>query len=407
MFCKYCGKEVLEDASFCKYCGGDLSVDEKDIKTNKNGIISLILGVIGLVAWIVPIIGFLIQVPGLFFGVKGLLDSRKKKISSVMGIIFCIIGLMLNIINVSIEDEEISIQKNNNEQEEAAEESEVENNQGYNYEDHSLLTELETGIQPVGIFLEPSLFYKEEVDFWEWISYIEYNQDIFKDSHEDYLQVRSAVVKIVCEDEKNYYYGSGTNFNKEGYVITNLHVIEGRDDLSCLVGFPDPESGLVREAYWAVPIMSKEAEPEHDLVVLSLENPVFDEEYNIYGFYERFIDGSFPYYKESDECLEKYPQLGERIIVLGYPLLSGGALTITDGVISSLYSFDNYIVTSAKIGGGNSGGLAINENNCFVGIPVAVYLEENNERYGEIIDAPYVYDFYSSMKDTIIEYYSE
>lgn len=39
MFCKFCGKEIRDDAKFCSFCGGNI-VGEKDVETDiKNEII--------------------------------------------------------------------------------------------------------------------------------------------------------------------------------------------------------------------------------------------------------------------------------------------------------------------------------------------------------------------------------
>ena len=94
-------------------------------------------------------------------------------------------------------------------------------------------------------------------------------------------------------------------------------------------------------------------------------------------------------------------------MVLGYPPLSGGALTVTDGLISSLYSQRGYLVTSAKIMSGNSGGLAIDENGCYVGVPTAVYLDEetDGEALGEIIDREFTIEFDNAIEDDLEKYY--
>lgn len=285
---------------------------------------------------------------------------------------------------------------------------------GYDVEEYvggNMLYELKPTIQPVGSFTKPSLFESEAITDSDWLSHIEYTEPTYltptKISNArfpDQYNTYSSIVKIVCEDDDYYYYGSGTNVDSAGYVVTNLHVIEGNQNLECVVGFPDPETGLIREAYWATPIVDKENGTGHDLAMLSIEQPVFDDEYNIYGFYEKFTNGTFPYYEETDACLNTASQLGDQVFVLGYPTLSGGALTITDGLVSSLYSADGYLITSAKIGSGNSGGLAVDSNNCFVGVPTAVYYNDQNENYGEIIDAYFVYEFFNSVSNDIEEY---
>jgi len=358
MFCKQCGKPIKDNSRFCVYCGKSL-VSETSIKQRKN-YRSYIWKILFVLLIIIPVLGVCVFI---------YLDDHAFKKEKIDDLIIL--------------------------------------------DDLGILYELQPFIEPVGYFSKPSFFDSESIDFEEWLSYVEYTEFLFNIPKSvnprlpNQLQIHSAIVKIICESDDYYHYGSGTNIDSAGYIITNLHILEGVTDLKCLVGFPDPESGLIREAYWATPIIDKENETGHDLAVLSIEDPVFDDEYNIYGFYERIIDGKFPYYEETDECFNSQSRLGDQIFVLGYPVLSGGALTITDGLISSLYSVDGYIITSAKIGPGNSGGLAIDSNGCFVGVPTAVYLEEQGESYGEIIDAYFVYEFYEAVFDYILEYVGE
>lgn len=285
----------------------------------------------------------------------------------------------------------------------------------------SLLDELNPNIEPVGYFSDPKNydFIQGKTDREEWLSKIVYTTEYSTTSaieansrsHFPYQkEIFSTIVKVVCTDSNDEYSysGSGTNFIDSGYILTNLHVVKDGDEvLSCMVGFPDPETGLIREAYWATPIIDDDNESNLDLALLSIDDPVFDEELNVYGYYDHILDESFPVHEESEECLNSTPVLGEQIYILGYPYLTGGALTITDGLVSSLYSQDGYIITSAKISSGNSGGIAVDTNGCYVGVPTATYAEESEEQYGEIIDAQFVEEFSEYVSDEIDTYLSE
>lgn len=70
-----------------------------------------------------------------------------------------------------------------------------------------------------------------------------------------------------------------------------------------------------------------------------------------------------------DNDCKSTAELGEKILVLGYPGIGDkNDITVTDGIISGYDG--NYYITSAKIEHGNSGGVAISmKNNCFLGIP--------------------------------------
>lgn len=277
-----------------------------------------------------------------------------------------------------------------------------------------MLQQIEPYISPVGRFTRPDVFADESMSNEEWYSYISYSEPAFLNVPEPasarfpkQTQAYSAVVKVVCEAQDYWFFGSGTSFSELGYALTNRHVVEdeyGETFTDCMVGFADPETGLVREVYWATPIVDEASTTGHDLAVLSIEAPVIDNSYNVYGFAEKPLRGTFQHYSGDDFCTETTPKLGEQVFVLGYPPLTGGALTITDGLISSLYSTSGYLITSAKISSGNSGGFAVDTNGCFVGVPTAVYLEEDDEHYGEIIDSAYVDEFFEAIADDLDRY---
>lgn len=121
------------------------------------------------------------------------------------------------------------------------------------------------------------------------IKYLDVEQTPVTDENRTY----ASVVKIVCEDDDYIYYGSGTNLDSAGYVLTNYHVVEGLPEDACMVGFPDPKSGLIREAYWTTIITDKADETGHDLAYLAIERPIFDEEGNLYGYYDKVANGTF------------------------------------------------------------------------------------------------------------------
>lgn len=280
---------------------------------------------------------------------------------------------------------------------------------GSNEEENvTALNELGPLMEPVGYFDDVNLL-NSDISADEWFSHIKY-LDVEQVPVTDENRTFASVVKIVCEDNDYIYYGSGTNVDPAGYILTNYHVVEGLPEDACMVGFPDPKSGLIREAYWTTIITDKADETGHDLAYLAIERPIFDEEGNLYGYYDKVSNGSFPYFEHTDECLATATQLGDELRILGYPPLSGGSLTITNGLVSSLYSQNGYIVTSAKIVSGNSGGLSVNSNGCYVGVPTAVYYDDedvNQELFGEIIDAEFVFDFDLAVEDDLQEYYKK
>lgn len=90
-------------------------------------------------------------------------------------------------------------------------------------------------------------------------------------------------------------------------------------------------------------------------------------------------------YSSNTYC--KSASIGERISILGYPSVGGSSLTATDGIIAG-FEYDGgvrFIKTSAKIEHGNSGGIAIKDSGCVLGIPT--YVETGSvESIGRILD---------------------
>lgn len=215
--------------------------------------------------------------------------------------------------------------------------------------------------------------------------------------------IASAVVNIYCEGEteEESSGGSGTIFSEDGLVLTNAHIIpeSAKDDVYvdetlCLVTLPNPDTGSPKEIYYAYPIFAGELSDEYDLAFMQIHDVFYDFEENVaYGEYPK----KFPAYANKNQCTDDYVKLGEPIRVYGYPAISGGyALTITDGVVSSLLVDEGLIITSAKISYGNSGGLAVDQNGCMIGIPSMVTGDEN-ESLGVIISNDLINEFIDQL----------
>src|SRR6202007_259384 len=142
--------------------------------------------------------------------------------------------------------------------------------------------------------------------------------------------------------------GSGVMVDPSGLVVTNVHVIEGADQVKV---------SLADKREFEAEIMLKD--PRSDLAVLKLKN-----------VHEKFPTLDFA---NSDELM-----VGDVVLAIGNPF--GVGQTVTHGIISALartqvgitdYQF--FIQTDAAINPGNSGGALVDMNGRLAGINTAIY----------------------------------
>ena len=141
--------------------------------------------------------------------------------------------------------------------------------------------------------------------------------------------------------------GSGFFINKQGYLITNFHVISGEKHVA-VTQFLLEGKVLRRVVHKEVEIVA--TAPFHDLVVLRIKN--FDTEIT-------------PIIFEPEENLS----IGETIFAIGNPL--GLERTVTEGVLSQTHrNFGGilYLQVDAPVNPGNSGGPLFNARGQVVGI---------------------------------------
>ncbi|VGO20375.1 S1C family serine protease [Pontiella sulfatireligans] len=141
--------------------------------------------------------------------------------------------------------------------------------------------------------------------------------------------------------------GSGFFINKNGYLITNFHVIAGEKKIS-VTQFLQENQILRRVVHKDVEIVA--TAPFHDLVVLKLND--FDTEITPVIF-----------------APEEKLSIGETIFAIGNPL--GLERTVTEGVISQTHrNFGGilYLQVDAPVNPGNSGGPLFNARGQVIGI---------------------------------------
>jgi len=161
------------------------------------------------------------------------------------------------------------------------------------------------------------------------------------------------IVRVACadsnKDSPSYSLGSGTIFGPNKVIMTNAHVTKGM--ALCTIGLTDnikiPPSRWYKATF-------EPSSSSLDITILTPSQPLPQDAGSI-------LNGV---------CNPDDINLGDKVIVLGYPGIGGNTITETEGIVSG---FDGYMVkTSAKIEHGNSGGGAfLEKKNCWFGIPSA------------------------------------
>ena len=158
--------------------------------------------------------------------------------------------------------------------------------------------------------------------------------------------------------------GSGTIISSDGLILTNDHVVSStryEKVVALLVSLTVAQDQPPVESYYANVV---QADAALDLAVIK---PAWDLQGNPLDYSQLKLP--FVPLGDSDTL-----DLGESIVILGYPVIGGGTITLTRGEVSGFTSEDPYgnrafIKTSGTIAGGNSGGLAVDADGKLVGIP--------------------------------------
>ena len=148
---------------------------------------------------------------------------------------------------------------------------------------------------------------------------------------------------------KDHYLGSGVIINKEGYVLTNEHVIAQGSRLQ-----------ITLADHQQYPAIVQGADAELDLAILKIQSP-------------KKIN-----WPQIEIGTSKDLLIGESVIAIGNPF--GLSQTVTTGVISGISRtvrsgdqiYRNFIQIDAPIHAGNSGGPLLNIHGHLIGINTAV-----------------------------------
>ncbi len=151
------------------------------------------------------------------------------------------------------------------------------------------------------------------------------------------------------EERRRQGLGSGVIISKDGYIITNNHVVEDADELMVTIGKNEHQAEIVGR------------DPESDLAVIQIEandlQPVK--------------------LGDSDKL-----KVGEWVLAVGNPFSELLDQTVTAGIVSAKgrsgltrgqLSFEDFIQTDAAINPGNSGGALVNLRGELVGINTMIF----------------------------------
>ncbi len=142
-------------------------------------------------------------------------------------------------------------------------------------------------------------------------------------------KVLPCVVRVITE----YGMGSGVIIDKEGYILTNNHVVAGAENIT--VSLPNDEK--------EIPAIVVGQEEIKDVAILMIEAD------------------DLP---EADLGKAFDLKLGEDVVALGFPLDLEGGATVSTGIVSAFRDDDDagisHVQTDTAINPGNSGGPLIN-----------------------------------------------
>ena len=202
-----------------------------------------------------------------------------------------------------------------------------------------------------------------------------------RDGTLDHLEIeaiaRSVVLVASVRGNRIFSTGTGTIITPEGLIVTNAHVIDAaeRVAVALLEDINDPP-----EIRYLGEVVGVNEEIDVALIAIRQDadgRPVTG-------------DLSLPYIPASLGAVEVFR--GDTVYIFGYPGIGDDYLVVTSGAIVSVENGDVngqrmpvWYRTDAEIAPGSSGGLVVNGNGQFVGIPTFVRSEsETGGRLGGI-----------------------
>ena len=167
--------------------------------------------------------------------------------------------------------------------------------------------------------------------------------------------------------------GSGFLVNKEGFILTNFHVIDGAEKIEI--------RGIKGE--FNVPFTARlvAVDRHSDLALLQVESKLIEFK-------------TPPYTLLSSDSISK----AENVFALGYPMENamGSEVKVTNGIVNSLTGFKQSISEvqiSAAVQGGNSGGPLFNSQGELIGVISAKLRSDVADQVSYAIKSNYLKQF--------------
>ena len=174
---------------------------------------------------------------------------------------------------------------------------------------------------------------------------------------EIYQRVSPSVVMILAGDDSSMSLGTGIIMSRDGYIITNAHIIDSADVIQIVLSD--------NKTTYDAQIMGSDS--VSDIAVLKIEAAGLQSA--VFGNSEQVI-------------------VGESVVTIGNPYSVEYAQTVTDGIISGIRrniydgnTNSNLLQTNAQLNPGNSGGPLINMYGQVIGINSSKIMSSGNSTY--------------------------
>ncbi len=192
--------------------------------------------------------------------------------------------------------------------------------------------------------------------------------------------VQIWALSLVGDTFEPVWTGSGSIISEDGLILTNAHVVDNR---------------LGEYDRLAVAVLNRTDEPPEMVYLADVTSVDYALDLAVIRIVSD-LDGSptvvhLPTVELGDSA---DVEIGDHIRILGYPSIGGKTITFTDGVVSGFTSERGlsgraWIKTDATIAGGNSGGMAVNDQGKLIGVPTILGAGSGGQ---QPVDCRYVVD---------------